>query len=177
MYILFLVECNIQCMKIDTNLVHKLINSQFPKWSNLSIIPVKRSGWDNRTFRLGTDLLVRMPSAESYSAQVHKEQRWLPYLGEWLSIPIPKVIAFGMPEHGYPWSWSVYQWIEGEDVESSSNIDSIGLAKSIAQFVGELHELESSNGPIAGSHNFFRCLLYTSPSPRDRTRYRMPSSA
>ena len=22
-----------------------------------------------------------------------------------------------------------------------------------------------------------RCLLYTSPSPRDRTRYRMPSSA
>ena len=23
----------------------------------------------------------------------------------------------------------------------------------------------------------FTCLLYTSPSPRDRTRYRMPSSA
>ena len=24
---------------------------------------------------------------------------------------------------------------------------------------------------------FYSCLLYTSPSPRDRTRYRMPSSA
>ena len=24
---------------------------------------------------------------------------------------------------------------------------------------------------------FISCLLYTSPSPRDRTRYRMPSSA
>ena len=24
---------------------------------------------------------------------------------------------------------------------------------------------------------FFNCLLYTSPSPRDRTRSRMPSSA
>ncbi len=24
---------------------------------------------------------------------------------------------------------------------------------------------------------FYRCLLYTSPSPRDRTRSRMPSSA
>ena len=25
--------------------------------------------------------------------------------------------------------------------------------------------------------NYCSCLLYTSPSPRDRTRYRMPSSA
>ena len=24
---------------------------------------------------------------------------------------------------------------------------------------------------------YYSCLLYTSPSPRDRTRYRMPSSA
>ena len=29
--------------------------------------------------------------------------------------------------------------------------------------------------PFADGHT--RCLLYTSPSPRDRTRYRMPSSA
>ena len=28
-----------------------------------------------------------------------------------------------------------------------------------------------------GSQQFFSCLLYTSPSPRDRTRSRMPSSA
>ena len=30
------------------------------------------------------------------------------------------------------------------------------------------------NGPVADA---YRCLLYTSPSPRDRTRSRMPSSA
>src|SRR5664280_3252061 len=29
----------------------------------------------------------------------------------------------------------------------------------------------------AGTYNYWVCLLYTSPSPRDRTRYRMPSSA
>ena len=27
------------------------------------------------------------------------------------------------------------------------------------------------------SHGLYNCLLYTSPSPRDRTRSRMPSSA
>ena len=29
----------------------------------------------------------------------------------------------------------------------------------------------------AGNDLHYRCLLYTSPSPRDRTRSRMPSSA
>ena len=31
--------------------------------------------------------------------------------------------------------------------------------------------------PKLSCHTFLRCLLYTSPSPRDRTRSRMPSSA
>ena len=30
---------------------------------------------------------------------------------------------------------------------------------------------------VAGDHQIAGCLLYTSPSPRDRTRSRMPSSA
>ena len=36
-----------------------------------------------------------------------------------------------------------------------------------------------SNGQVVtgGSANVYDCLLYTSPSPRDRTRSRMPSSA
>ena len=29
----------------------------------------------------------------------------------------------------------------------------------------------------SGDENYYVCLLYTSPSPRDRTRSRMPSSA
>ena len=31
--------------------------------------------------------------------------------------------------------------------------------------------------PILGGESYYTCLLYTSPSPRDRTRSRMPSSA
>ena len=31
--------------------------------------------------------------------------------------------------------------------------------------------------PIDGTTNYFYCLLYTSPSPRDRQKSRMPSSA
>ena len=35
----------------------------------------------------------------------------------------------------------------------------------------------SSSQLLAGADRSFSCLLYTSPSPRDRTRSRMPSSA
>ena len=38
-------------------------------------------------------------------------------------------------------------------------------------------KLELSNELEAGTASVFTCLLYTSPSPRDRTRSRMPSSA
>ena len=34
-----------------------------------------------------------------------------------------------------------------------------------------------ANGPAAGQSVFHYCLLYTSPSPRDRQKSRMPSSA
>ena len=35
----------------------------------------------------------------------------------------------------------------------------------------------AAGGAAAAAVKFYNCLLYTSPSPRDRTRSRMPSSA
>src|SRR5665811_1313295 len=40
-------------------------------------------------------------------------------------------------------------------------------------FIDEIHRLS----PIVEEYLYSACLLYTSPSPRDRTRSRMPSSA
>ena len=39
------------------------------------------------------------------------------------------------------------------------------------------HDLESLRGINFVQSGYSGCLLYTSPSPRDRTRSRMPSSA
>jgi aminoglycoside phosphotransferase (APT) family kinase protein len=50
--------------------VRRLIDSQFPEWSNLPITPVEPQGWDNRSFRLGEELVVRLPTDERYAAQV-----------------------------------------------------------------------------------------------------------
>ena len=113
---------------IDVSLVNRLIAVQFPEWQNLPIRPVANSGWDNRTFRLGEDMLVRMPSAADYEAQVEKEQYWLPKLAPLLPLPIPAPLAMGQPGQGYPWRWSVYRWLEGEPVSAASVNDWDGFA-------------------------------------------------
>ena len=65
--------------KIEINrlLVGKLISNQFPKWADLLIKPVASSGWDNRTFHLGENMTIRLPSNAEYAPQVEKEQYWL----------------------------------------------------------------------------------------------------
>lgn len=46
---------------IDVALVRWLVIAQFPQWRDLPICLVIPSGWDNRTFRLGENMLVRLP--------------------------------------------------------------------------------------------------------------------
>lgn len=81
-------------LPIDTAHVRCLMANQFPEWKNLPIQVVASSGWDNKTFHLGNDMLVRMPSAVVYADQVKKEQYWLPKLAPFLPLPIPTPLSF-----------------------------------------------------------------------------------
>ena len=143
-------------MQIDATLVRRLIAAQFPQWADCAIAPVEPNGWDNRTFRLGDDLSVRLPSAECYVAQVEKEHRWLPVLGPRLPVAIPQPVAKGEPGEGYPWCWSVYRWLEGESAAVARIGDVTEFAIALASFLKKLRSLDASDGPPAGSHNFFR---------------------
>lgn len=60
---------------ITVELATRLIRDQFPQWGERPISEVDLPGWDNRTFRLGQQLSIRMPSGPSYALQVAKEQR------------------------------------------------------------------------------------------------------
>ena len=102
-----------QATEIDAALVAELIQTQFPQWAGLPIAPVENGGWDNRVFRLGDTMSVRLPSALPYAAQVEKEHRWLPMLRPHLPLPIPVPLGLGTPGAGYPWPWSIYGWLEG----------------------------------------------------------------
>ncbi|MGE3319479.1 MAG: aminoglycoside phosphotransferase family protein [Candidatus Berkiella sp.] len=142
--------------KIDEALVRRLLASQFPQWKDLPVEPVAKSGWDNRTFHLGKDMLVRMPSDECYAFQVEKEQYWLPKLAPLLPLEIPSPLAMGEPEEGYPWKWSIYRWLEGESAARANIGDLRNFAASLADFLIALNGIDSTNGPKPGPHNFYR---------------------
>ena len=141
---------------INEELVRKLIAGQFPHWAHLPVRRVAVDGWDNRTFRLGEELSVRLPSAAAYAGQVQKEQRWLPRLAPLLPLSIPEPVAMGEPGEGYPWHWSVYRWREGEIAERAEIADQRQLAVDVAQFLAALQRIDPAGGPPPGTQNFFR---------------------
>lgn len=147
-----------QSFDIPLPLVQKLIQTQFPAFASLAIQPVMVQGHDNRTFRLGTDLLVRLPTAHAYALKVPKEQQILPFLAKHLTVPIPTPVAMGMPTPDYPFNFSIYRWIEGESA-STLQLDEqamVGIAHDLATFLEELHQIDSAGGPPPGLHNWYR---------------------
>jgi aminoglycoside phosphotransferase (APT) family kinase protein len=143
-------------VKIDGGLARRLVDGQFPEWADFPIEPVTPSGWDNRTFRLGERLLVRLPSAARYADQVEKEQLWLPRLAPLLPLPIPEPVAIGSPAEDYPWPWSVYEWLEGEPANPSRMADPVRFAADLAEFLEALQAIDAREGPPPGPHNFYR---------------------
>jgi aminoglycoside phosphotransferase (APT) family kinase protein len=101
-------------LQIDEDVVRRLVADQLPEYSGASVRRLAASGSSNALFRLGDDLLVRLPRQPGGSATLLKEARWLPQLRDSLPVAVPEVIAVGEPGQGYPEHWSVVRWIDGE---------------------------------------------------------------
>ena len=141
---------------INSTLAQQLIATQFPQLADLPIKPVEPGGWDNRTFRLGEHMNIRLPSAAQYASKIEKEYHWLPKLAPLLPLTIPTPLAVGRPTEEYPFPWSIYQWIDGETASINNIADSSQCAIDLATFLIALQHIDSTGGPIAGQHNFYR---------------------
>jgi len=65
-------------------------------------------------FRLGTDLLVRLPRRALAVELLQHEQRWLPAFAPHLNLPIPAPLHVGAPMFGYPSAFSILPWLQGQ---------------------------------------------------------------
>ncbi|WP_042351372.1 aminoglycoside phosphotransferase APH(3') [Bacillus massiliigorillae] len=143
-------------IEIHTELVKQLIQDQFPQYAHLPVYPVAKSGNDNRTFHLGDQMTVRLPSGKDYAPQVEKESTWLPHLAKHLSLPISAPIEKGKPTKDFPYEWSINKWIDGDTVSYETVEDLTDFASSLALFLKELQAIDATGGPLAGKHNFHR---------------------
>jgi aminoglycoside phosphotransferase (APT) family kinase protein len=140
----------------DVSLVGRLLAAQFPQWADLRIEPVHSVGTDNAIYRLGDDMTVRLPRIQRATGQVDKEHKWLLRLGPHLPLSIPVPLAKGTPAEGYPWHWSVYRWLEGENATIERISDPRQAANELARFVAALQRIDPTGGPPPGAHNFGR---------------------
>ena len=135
-------------LDIDVRLVRRLLRAQMPQWGDLPIERVVSSGTDNAMFRLGDDMVVRMPRIERAVAAVERERTWLPVLAPQLPLAVPTPLASGVAADGYPWTWSVYSWLEGTNAFEGRIDDLDAAARDIAGFIRALQAVDTSDAPL-----------------------------
>jgi aminoglycoside phosphotransferase (APT) family kinase protein len=118
--------------------VRELLAGQHPDLAHLPLTACG-SGWDNALFRLGDDLLVRLPRRAASAPLVEHEQRWLPRLARRLPLPVPVPVRVGRTAGRFPWSWSIVRWMPGESAAVSPPSDFTAAASMLGAFVRALH--------------------------------------
>lgn len=142
--------------EITSSLVRRLVSEQFPEWSKLPIRPVDVQGWDNRTFRLGDRMSVRLPSADGYVAGLVREEQTLAVLGSRFRVATPRVVAAGAPSPAFDRPWSVREWIEGRTLTAVEPHERQIAIMTVGDALRELQSLDTAGGPWAGSVSAYR---------------------
>ena len=155
----------------SANLVRRLLKSQFPHWAELPISPVPSAGTDNALFRLGDEMVARLPRIDWAVGQVEKERQWLPKLAPFLPLAIPAPLATGCPGEGYPWHWSVYRWLDGENLPIERIADREQAAVDLARFIVALRQIDTAGGPLSGSNNSSRGVPLASRDAETRAAF------
>jgi aminoglycoside phosphotransferase (APT) family kinase protein len=123
---------------VTPELVRRLLAGQHP---DLASLPVEfmTNGWDNAMFRVGGELVARLPRREIAAAILLNEQRWLPVVAREVQLPIPCPERTGVPADGYPYPWSVVPYLAGEPAADARTLDLANAAVDVGGFLGSLH--------------------------------------
>jgi aminoglycoside phosphotransferase (APT) family kinase protein len=134
---------------IDEALVRSLVDQQFPGLAGRSIVSVEPWGTDNAIWRLGDDLVLRLPRIYWANEQADHEARWLPVLAPHVPVAVPEPIAVGEPGCGYPYRWSIHRWVPGEAATLARMEDPVAFAEDLAVVVCGLRHVPAQGAPAA----------------------------
>ncbi|PSL45670.1 aminoglycoside phosphotransferase (APT) family kinase protein [Chitinophaga niastensis] len=132
-------------IRINEALVYALLKEQHPDLIHLPL-HFEQAGWDNVIFRLGEQMLVRLPRRKAATMLIEHEQTWLPLLMEGLPLAIPAPYRIGKPNSAYPWRWSILPWLPG--VPADEEAPDADQAKIFAAFLKALHKHPPSDAPL-----------------------------
>ncbi|GGN87544.1 phosphotransferase [Actinoplanes lobatus] len=142
-------------LAVDESVVRALLADQCPEWAGLSLARAG-AGTENTMYRLGDELLVRLPRTPDRAAPLRKERQWLPRMAPLLPCAIPAPVHAGAPAPVYPSEWAVYRWIDGVEASPESVQDWAAFGADLAGFVRALHGIDLMGARRAGELSWYR---------------------
>ncbi|MFJ8077324.1 aminoglycoside phosphotransferase family protein [Streptomyces sp. NPDC096176] len=136
-------------MGSGVSLVNSLLAAQFPQWAQLPVKAIDSAGTSNDMYRLGDDMVVRLPRTDGSANDVAKEHRWLPRLAPVLPAAVPEPLGQGSPAEVFPRVWSVYRWLEGANPAVGRIAQPGPLARDLAEFAVALHRIDPAGAPTS----------------------------
>lgn len=153
-------------VRVDAALVRRLLRRQRPDLAEAPVAPLA-TGWDNALFRVGSDLIARMPRRTLGATNLTVEARWLSVLAPALPLPVPAPLWVGAPGDGYPYPWSLVPWLDGTVAGQARDLELEAIAHALGAFFGTLHRLPL---PAGAPHNPFRGVTLRTRDPSVRER-------
>jgi aminoglycoside phosphotransferase (APT) family kinase protein len=143
-------------LDISAGLAARLIAQQFPSWARLPVSPVAASGTECVLFRLGTDLVVRLPRLPGPGLGAILEQGFLARLAPHLPVRVPELIAQGEPTAEYPARWGVLRWLDGATPVEGQLSQPGRLADDLAGFLRALWSVDLPEAGLVGAPAAYR---------------------
>jgi aminoglycoside phosphotransferase (APT) family kinase protein len=134
-------------IEVSEAVVHALIREQRPDLATRALVRVA-NGWDNATFRLGSDLAVRLPRRAEAVPLILHEQQHLPGIAGRTPVPVPVPVHAGQPTSDFPWPWSIVRWVPGTAAVDAGPADRAPAVDGLAAFLKSLHVPAGAGVPV-----------------------------
>ena len=132
-----------------------MLHTQFPQWANLPVAEVSSAGTVNALYRVGSDLVARLPlqrgDPEAKRAELLDESDAAERLLAVSPVPTPRPVAMGEPMDPYPLPWCVYRWVPGTVAEDTDAAGSHRFAAQLAGFVHAVRALPTQGRTFQGT--------------------------
>jgi aminoglycoside phosphotransferase (APT) family kinase protein len=132
-------------VRFGRDMVRALLRDQHPDLADLRLRDID-GGWDNQQWRLGDELVVRLPRTARAPALLRQEQRWLPVLAPRLPLPTPVPVRVGEPSPLFEHPWTIARWVGGDPADQEP-ITHPGSAGVLAGFLRALHTEAPEEAP------------------------------
>jgi len=130
-------------IEVDANILRRLLAEQRPDLAQREITPVVSTGTVNALFRIGEDLVARLPWQAEWAEGIDREWEWIPWISRRITtVRLPEPVYKGSANEVFPFPWSIYRWIDGAPYDDTLVDDETEAAHTLARFVLELRALE-----------------------------------